>query len=320
MKSTHVVLLGDSTLDNVVWLHEDRDARVSQQLRRALGKDDETTVCVVTDFAADGFTSTDVLRGRAPAISQAMRASVGEPFPGLVDGIFSPLTALASLAEDGAATPPVTHVVVSVGGNDVREILSNLHELPATLRQYHRNIDAILTRVEAIVPTASIIVQLQYRPSLAMDRSYGVYAAIGMLPAEMLGLSSSVPTTALKKLEALMAQLYVPLIARARARGYILLDLPRTLDPRDERLFVSQIEPSALGGALIAALISHAVRTSSRTSASTGTRDIDTPPPLRARILSASWDRSMSARAVETLDIRDEMLGRDAWSVVDDRV
>ena len=298
---THVILLGDSTLDNVVWLHEDRDQRVSQQLRRALDAE-----AVVTDLAADGFTSSDVLRGHEPAISRSTRAAVGEPFPVDVDGVFAPLDALAAVV----ARTPATHVVLSVGGNDVREILGALHELPATVARFHANFAAILARVIEITSSAAhVIIQLQYRPSLDMDRHYGVYAAIDRLPAEALGLDDAASATPLLKLHALMERLYLPVVAHARAQGLTVLDMPRTLDPRDSRLYVSQIEPSALGGRLIAQLIAHAVQTAA------------TPAEGRvatARVLSAVWDRTNATTDADALEIRTEALP-DMWRVLDER-
>lgn len=53
-------------------------------------------------------------------------------------------------------------------------------------------------------------------------------------------------------LGALMEAFYRPILARAKADRIPILDLPNTFNPNDSSLYISQIEPSKAGGALIA--------------------------------------------------------------------
>ena len=95
-ESLHVVLLGDSTLDNIVWVREDEDSQsVPFHLRGRLGLGD-----IVTNYAADGYTTSDVLNGGAPFISAHARREAGDPFPD--DDFFHPLVALNELVEAAA--------------------------------------------------------------------------------------------------------------------------------------------------------------------------------------------------------------------------
>lgn len=127
---------------------------------------------------------------------------------------------------------------------------------------------------------------LQYRPSVDMDGSYGVYRAMGAMPG---------PGSAMDKLNGLLKLVYTraDVFNIARTFNLPIIDLPRTFDPKDASLYQSQIEPSdkvegtslcfvfvrfsrtdtyaahvpdlcalayVQGGALIASLIHHIVR------------------------------------------------------------
>eukprot|EP00746_Dinoflagellata_sp_MGD_P009694 gnl/MRDRNA2_/MRDRNA2_119777_c0_seq1.p1 gnl/MRDRNA2_/MRDRNA2_119777_c0~~gnl/MRDRNA2_/MRDRNA2_119777_c0_seq1.p1 ORF type:complete len:284 (-),score=53.62 gnl/MRDRNA2_/MRDRNA2_119777_c0_seq1:37-888(-) len=235
----HVALLGDSTIDNVCWTGHPQE--VPAQLRLMLQSVDAR----VTNLAADGFTSADLLHGAVPAISWGKRRDVGDPFPQTgEDRSFRPLDALESL------DPPATHVVLSIGGNDVREILGSMGKLDQVLRNFQYNYSAILDRVCKAVP--NVVLMFQYRPSLHMDAGhYGVYQAIGSLPG---------PGDAVAKLNNLMEAVYTPILAAAAVRRIPVIDLPRTFDIEDDSLYCCQIEPSAKGGSLIVELIHHTVR------------------------------------------------------------
>ena len=237
-----VVLVGDSTLDNVVWVDSAADA-VPPTLQRRL--EQRAPGAAVINLAADGFTSADVLHGAAAAISHSARAAAGDPFPTASPmDTFRPLSALAALP----CAP--THVILSVGGNDVREILGAMHELPARVAAFQENYPHISTACEA--SGADVVIMLQYRPDLSTDADhYGVYQAI----------DTGIPGAAdrVRKLNLLMEQIYPPVLSLAAAKGWDVLDLPNTFDIHDSGLYRHQIEPSARGGALIAELIAHAV-------------------------------------------------------------
>ena len=56
-----------------------------------------------------------------------------------------------------------------------------------------------------------------------------------------------------------MKQVYAPIFALAQTHHLPIIDLTRSLDPSDARLFRSQIEPSGSGSTLIVRLLTHAL-------------------------------------------------------------
>ena len=162
----------------------------------------------------------------------------------------APLDELAKLHD----ADPVSHVVLSVGGNDIREILRHMHALPRIVPQLLRNYTAIVARIASLPePKPQLVIMMQYLPCMVANEShYGVYSAIDLIPA-------APGVTALQKLCGLMEQVYAPILALARTHGFSVIDLPRTMDPRDAELYRMQIEPSARGSDVIARLIVAAV-------------------------------------------------------------
>lgn len=233
-----VAIIGDSTLDNILWVTK-KDPCIPDQLREAVA-------CgAVVNLAADGYTSGDTLNGCARVISVGMRERFGDPVPFDEDGFFRPLCCAAKLE------PPPTHIVLSVGGNDVREILSDMRRLPEIVQGFTANYPQIVTKCQEITP--NVILMLQYRPSFHMDEGgYGVYQAIGSLP----GSGDSVA-----KLNQLMENIYAPVIQLAKEHGLAVIDLPRTFDIYDSSLYTHQIEPSCAGGRLIASMLARAIAT-----------------------------------------------------------
>jgi len=142
---------------------------------------------------------------------------------------------------------PVTHVVLSVGGNDVREILGHMDQLPTRVAAFSRNYPQILKTVLEVTP--NVIIMLQYRPSFHQDSSYGVYRALARI-----GGGDGVGT-----LNALMEEVYPPVFKLAKQHNLALIDLSNTFDIYDTSMYKSQIEPSAKGGAVITHLIKHVV-------------------------------------------------------------
>ena len=239
----HITLVGDSTLDNVVWLEESIQA---YQCIAGLLRHDGF---VVTNLAADGFTSDDVLHGALPNISRAVRARVQDPFPS--PSASSPIETHRFHPLDFIKRSPTTSVVLSVGGNDIRHILGSMHTLPTVMKNLQTNYAAIVDRIHGQCPR--LIIMLCYRPSQHHNvdgRFYGVYEAIGSVPG---------PGTAASKLNALMEVMFQPILDLARRLQLPVIDLPNSFDPHDGSLYECQIEPSAIGGARIASLINHIV-------------------------------------------------------------
>ena len=247
----HLVTMGDSTLDNLIWMDKDQVTQqfpvhdcVIGQLRKQLPPHS-----TVTNLAADGFTSSNVLHGAAPMLSRAAWARSNEPFPSDTDpsGILRPLDQLASLH----ATKPVTHVLLSVGGNDVRVILQAMHKLPQVVATFHENYSKIVQHILSMDENIHLIVMLQYQVCLTHEHGgYGVYTAMSNIPG---------PGTGAEKLQMLMERIYAPVIALAKEHQLMVIDLPRTFDPSNEELYRLQIEPSQEGGGLIANVVGKAL-------------------------------------------------------------
>jgi atypical dual specificity phosphatase len=246
--TTTLALLGDSTLDNITWVYGEGEKCVAQHLR------DASCFRGVLNFAADGFTTGDVLHGGDAVLSASARARVGEPFPPPPPGapsrhFFRPLAALSDAA---AALPPgsALAVALSVGGNDVRVCLQAPAEIPAALARLQENYPRILER--ALAHTPNVVVVMCYQPSLA-DATYNLYEVLEGLPLPGCGGFSGQ-----QKLQRLLELVYAPILALARKHRLAVVDLPRSMDPTDGSLFRQQIEPSDAGGARIAALLAHA--------------------------------------------------------------
>jgi len=250
----HLVTIGDSTIDNLIWMDKDPSTdsfRISDcvigQLRTTLPEGSQ-----VTNLAADGFTSSHVLHGAIPMLSSASWERAGEPFPCQAELV--PLDELEGLD----SKQPVSHVLLSVGGNDVRVILQQMHRLPEVVAEFHSNYQQICDRILAL--DVQLIIMLQYQVCLTHEfGGYGVYAAMDQIPG---------PGTGQQKLQQLMAMIYAPVIDMAKQHGLAVIDLPRTFDPADAELYRLQIEPSAKGSTLIAAVVAHAIESHDASSSS----------------------------------------------------
>ena len=162
----HLVLLGDSTLDNIIWLKSYKEC-IKYKLSEGVGVDVE-----ITNYAADGFTTTNMLEGGVPALSYYKRLEV-DPYPcGLTN--FKPLEHLKELH----ARHPVTDIVLSVGGNDIRVVLRSISQLQNTMEVFINNYQEILEACLDITPR--VILMMQYRPALYQDEVYGIYHSITM--------------------------------------------------------------------------------------------------------------------------------------------
>jgi hypothetical protein len=248
--SNRIALIGDSTLDNVLWVGN--DLCISEQLADAIPD------AAVANLAADGYTTSDTLEGSKRVISVGMRGRIGgtggcDPLQYDADGRFCPLTQLMELK------PPPTHIILSVGGNDVREILGDMRKLPDVMREFAPKYADIVDVCMTV--TANVLLMFQYRPSFYMDGGgYGVYQAIAGTPG---------PGDAVQKMNMLMQTIYAPILGMAKEKKLPVIDLPRTFDIYCDELYSHQIEPSAKGGEVIAAIALHVVERDSSEKPST---------------------------------------------------
>eukprot|EP01065_Artemidia_motanka_P002871 TRINITY_DN11367_c0_g1_i2.p1 TRINITY_DN11367_c0_g1~~TRINITY_DN11367_c0_g1_i2.p1 ORF type:complete len:271 (+),score=50.75 TRINITY_DN11367_c0_g1_i2:209-1021(+) len=147
-----------------------------------------------------------------------------------------------------------THAVLSVGGNDVREVLKRMAQLPSQMRLFLSNYVKITESVLEALQSPRLVLMLQYRPCINTDKKfYGVYAALGSLPLRHEGGVMAV-------MNGLMEAVYPAILALARRKGLPVIDLPRSFDPHDEDLYDHQIEPAAKGSDVIAGLVAHTLQ------------------------------------------------------------
>jgi len=237
---TRIALVGDSTLDNVLWVGN--DLCIAEQLA------EQIPGSAISNLAADGYTTSDTLHGSNRVISVGMRGRAGgsagcDPLQYEDDGCFHPLIQLAKLE------PPPSHVILSVGGNDVREILRDMSKLSEVIRDFMPKYMAIVEKCMTV--TANVVLMFQYRPAFFMDRGgYGVYQAIDSIPG---------PGDSVQKMNHLMQTIYTPVLAMAIEKKLPIIDLPRTFDIYRDELYSHQIEPSAKGGEIITAVVRHIV-------------------------------------------------------------
>jgi len=233
-----MVLLGDSTLDNVVWVNGQKEC-IAHKLR----KDGRT----VYNLAADGFNSTDMLEGRYPGISYNDRLEGKDPF--LVKDILNGATSFSKMSnfkplEELMQVPNLKDAicVCSFGGNDIREKLRGFgmedpkEILAKVLQNYMKVLSQILPRCKQIV------ICTQYFPD-QNDDSYGIYRILGYQGVRQL-----------------MQHIYPPLLEFAKKHNLAIADFANTFDSKNGALYESQIEPSSLGGDLIVQILDHIVK------------------------------------------------------------
>lgn len=234
-----IVLLGDSSLDNVHWVNKDGRTQESVPEQLSLRLPEHKVI----NFAVDGFTTQDVLKGAR------RNKAVSSPFH--KDEMDYPLEKLKEEKE-------LTHVVVSVGGNNVREQLARLESntsnrkgaLVGILRNIQEELIQILEEIKTSQPGAHRIIMLQYTPDSKND-NYRIYSLMKLLYPN---------TNPVKTLHDLIQQIYQPILQYAKEHKIPVVDTASSLCHKDSSLYVSQIEPSAKGGAIIADLIAHVVQ------------------------------------------------------------
>ncbi len=259
-----VILIGDSTFDNSHWVKSDPSATVDQQVKIKLSEGDE-----VINLAMDGFTTKDILLGasKCKAVEDDLHNAE----------YFEPLVELAKINNP-------THIILSVGGNDIRESLTRLiyadpeqrlKLLDILLAKVQDNYKTIVAKLKEICPNAKIISMLQYTPDLNHDVYYIYYLMqqiqqgkaiknststyLDVIMYKLFGRSIKTEDAAVKQLHAIMEKAYGPIIAHARENQIPILDMSTTFDHTNKDLYVRQIEPSKSGAAVIADMISHVI-------------------------------------------------------------
>lgn len=278
-KKAYVLPIGDSTIDNIYWLlnsdgsnYEEAEHNcVEGQLHALLNEKEEHYK--IKSCAFDGFTTKSVLEddkvGRVLGISSSNELSDKQKVYLKNRKIklespsyqINPLEKLKKIIDKRQESEHF--VVVSVGGNDFRELLGTpskiMSEIPAFQQRYLK----ILSQIKSLKGKVRPILMFQYRVD-AGNHQYGVYQALGKIAASIDSVAQSSLSTphelGVSFIGPLLEKLYQPILQQAQEDGIPVLDLANTFDPMNSDLYISQIEPSAQGGALIAQGINHIIK------------------------------------------------------------
>ena len=277
-----VTLLGDSTIDNRVWV----DGIAKSYLNARLGiKRDEPAVRVkkshrafakptlsitenmmdllpnhvIHDYTNDGFTTSDILNGQHR--DKVLRLGNISLLP---HELFEPLEA------GSASIKNSQHIILSIGGNDFREFLQkanakktqeekktfireNFDIMFASLKQ---NYISIINNIREQNPSAKIILMTQYYPS-AVQNDYKIYPFMEEIGKILkIGGRFHDPMSVIHEI---MKKTYTDVLKEISPDNIIVADITSSLNPFDNKNHLSQIEPSGLGGRKIAQMLKYII-------------------------------------------------------------
>lgn len=284
MAKRKVLVLGDSTIDNKVWLgHEKyilflgansflgkvlslfgsilnffKPKSVIENLRLQM-PDSE-----FVDRTNDGFTTTDILHGQ---YRDKVFGIGAHPF--FPHEKFYPL--------DKQSIQDADQIILSVGGNNFREFLlkasvkqgGEIQEIymksayPIVLEKLLKEYKEILLEIVGHKPNANILIVTQYYPAINQEFMPGsnLYSLVKVLGKVIgLGLHSANDTA-----QHVMKETYsgiLQFIAKApelQNAHVSVVDVTSSLNPNFSVNYVNQIEPSGVGGAHIAKMLKFAL-------------------------------------------------------------
>merc|ERR1712228_279313 len=151
LKARHIILMGDSVIDNFYWL-KDKTKDIKQQIL-----DTYENKVKVTNLAVDESRSQDVLYGMDPSFVYVdARKKVGlEPYPMDKNGKVIPLEIVKNMIDKKEIILNVKKhqikptVVLSIGGNDVRVLLYNfsMQNMMSGLEKLRQNMQKIVEKL-----------------------------------------------------------------------------------------------------------------------------------------------------------------------------
>ena len=234
-----LVLMGDSILDNVYWI-TDRSLDVEQQTKDAFGG----RVHVV-QLAVDASRTYDVLKGMKPKSEFVeTRRNQNNPYPMDEDGRVYPLerlsAALRRVSPEQTARPTV---VLSIGGNDVRDHLDKLS----------RGAGAVIQELEAAH------FMDEYKAIVSRLQDEHECNVLLVFPYQIQNTHPKFYREGKLKGTALLdvySGLFREISQIAVNRGLPIIDLSMTFDPSNDRHYgTTQIEPGIIGGQFLVDLI-----------------------------------------------------------------
>ena len=161
----HIILMGDSVLDDFFWLSNN-----TQDIRQQI-LDSFPGEVRVTNLAVDEMRSIDVLDGFVPASQYVdARVAVGlKPYPVNAEGVVHPLHIVQQkiLNTEINLVGEHTTVVLSIGGNDVRVPLQmgKLKFIPDVLSKLKQNTERIVRKLLGM--GVNVVLVICYEPHVS---------------------------------------------------------------------------------------------------------------------------------------------------------
>ncbi len=292
-ESKRIVVIGDSTLDNKVWVG--RGGAILNRLKEAIGivpasreakikasqsyfppelsvldhLQKELPHYQVLDYTNDGFTTENVLHG----------ANKNKVFGG--GFLLSyPRTHFYPLQAAENDIPAAECVILSIGGNNFREYLINSQQyynysqdkwvkrttaeretyikdkFHPVLEKMRNEYIQIVKHIRSKNPTAKIILTTQYYPSASgwVDYIYPFMKEVG----KILGIGRN-PNNPMDVIHEIMKQTYMQVLESAQDSNVVVADITSSLDPFDKKNHAMQIEPSGDGGKKMAQMLEYMV-------------------------------------------------------------
>ncbi|MFA6302243.1 MAG: SGNH/GDSL hydrolase family protein [Legionella sp.] len=283
LPNTQITLIGDSTIDNRIWIdgfiknliytklgigHTTPEQRINRYqhglIKPELSVAENLRVQLpntinIVDATNDGFTSADILNG-------AFRDKV------FGYGTFSmfPHKYLSPFINHKEDIKNSDCIILSVGGNDVREFLqtsraisANTREqyikeqFPLVLERLRTNYLNIIDHIRSLNPNARIIIMTQYYPS-AIQSNYKIYDFMKEV-AKVVGINDAKPDPLSVIQHVVQQTLGAILTSLKDDANLVVADVTSSLNPLDKTNHTSQIEPSGKGGKKISQMLHHLI-------------------------------------------------------------
>lgn len=277
-----IVILGDSTIDNRVWLG-------LEPLHLVIGTGRPILTSIVNFIARlNPFSTKSVvenLRAQMPDIDFIDRTNDGFTTGDIINGasrdkVFGEGTHRFFSSErfkplDSTEIENADQIILSVGGNNFREFIQRVSRIrnpqirnnyiaqnyqgifDGLLMDYKR----ILSNIVARNPNANIILMTQYYPAIHQKTLLGTSIYDFMFELGILLRKGDAEATIIEVIKDTYNGI-LKHIAEDEAMRNInisVVDITSSLNPNLSANFVGQIEPSAKGGAQIAKMLAYAI-------------------------------------------------------------
>ncbi|MCS5710421.1 hypothetical protein [Candidatus Berkiella aquae] len=282
-----ILILGDSTIDNRVWLGKEKYHLFANSMLSSFAPIVSGVInfidffnpfkskSVVENLSAqlpdidivdrtnDGFTTQSILNGDYK--DKVFGRGIHRFFP---HEMFKPME-----------TPELEnadHIILSIGGNNLREFMLNAlnsgnkeqrkeyikNEYPKVFNKMQLDYQNILKEITRRNPQAKIILMTQYYPAInqKMLINRNIYDFMSEM-GEALGKGRAQDTIVEVMKDAYNGILkFISTDESMRKRNICVVDVTSSLNPHFSENYEGQIEPSNMGGRQIAKMLAHVVK------------------------------------------------------------